>query len=185
MAAVLAGNWWMFALRGVLAILFALFAFTRPDITFAFLVMLFGAYAFFDGLFAVGAALEGASLTQHWWAVMLEGVIGLTIGVLTFAAPPAVGLGLIWAIAFWAILTGIFEIIAAIRLRHSVSGEWWLGAAGVVSILLGLLVFANPGAAALWLSWMLGAYAVLFAVSMFGLAIRLRHWSRLGNPTSV
>jgi uncharacterized membrane protein HdeD (DUF308 family) len=185
MAAILAGNWWVFAARGVLAILLAVFAFARPDITFTFLVLLFGAYAFFDGLFAIAAALEGVSPARRWWAVLLEGVVGLTIGILTFTAPPVVGLGIIWAIAFWAVLTGIFEILAAFRLRRSVRGEWWLALAGVLSILLGILVFVNPAAGALWLAWLLGAYALLFGVTMFGLAIRLRHWARVTGRGEV
>jgi uncharacterized membrane protein HdeD (DUF308 family) len=178
MAATLAGNWWVFLMRGVLAILLALFAFTRPDITFVFLTALFGAYAFFDGIFALAASLEGSTPRRQLWALLLEGIVGITIGVLTFTAPFAVELLLVWSVAFWAILTGVLEIMAAFRLRGVAATEWFLGLAGVLSIVLGIIVFARPVAGALFLAWTIGVYALLFGLSMFAVAVRLRRWAR-------
>jgi uncharacterized membrane protein HdeD (DUF308 family) len=142
----LAKNWWALALRGLVAVLFGLLTFLLPGITLATLVLLFGAYALVDGIFNVIAFFKVAS---HQWALLIEGVIGIIAGVLTFAWPAITAFVLLYLIAFWAIFTGIFEIIAAIRLRKAISNEWLLLLMGVLSLLFGLLILYAPGTGAL------------------------------------
>ena len=142
----LAKNWWALALRGLVAVLFGLLTFLLPGITLATLVLLFGAYALVDGIFNVIAFFKVAS---HQWALLIEGVIGIIAGVLTFAWPAITAFVLLYLIAFWAIFTGIFEIIAAIRLRKAISNQWLLLLMGVLSLLFGLLILYAPGTGAL------------------------------------
>ena len=120
MVNTLSRNWWTLVLRGVAAVLFGIWAFVWPDITFTILVLLFGAYALWDGVFA----LIGAFRTQgeRRWMLILEGVVGVAMGLVTFLWPGAATLALLTIIAAWAIITGIFEIIAAIRLREEIEG---------------------------------------------------------------
>src|SRR6516162_7652884 len=110
----LARNWWALALRGLVAVLFGLLTFFIPGITLVTLVLLFGVYALMDGVFNVIAFFRVAS---HHWALLIEGLIGILAGILTFAWPAITAIALLYLIAFWAIITGIFEIIAGIRLR--------------------------------------------------------------------
>jgi uncharacterized membrane protein HdeD (DUF308 family) len=142
---------------------------------------LFGAYALVDGIFNLIAFFRVAS---HQWALLIEGVVGIIAGVITFAWPAITAIALLYVIAFWAILTGIFEIIAGIRLRKVITNEWLLVAMGVVSFLFGLLILFAPGAGALAIVLWIGAYALVFGIFLLALAFRLRWHRRLiAQPT--
>jgi uncharacterized membrane protein HdeD (DUF308 family) len=171
----LARNWGWIALRGVLAVLFGILCFAWPQSAFAAIVLLFGAYAFVDGVFALVSLFRGAG-KDRFWMLVLEAVVGIGIGVLTIAHPPVVALALLYYVGIWAILTGIFELVAAIRLRKEITGEFWLGLAGVLSIVFGVLLFVETGPAALALTWWIGAYAILFGITLLALAFRLRRY---------
>jgi uncharacterized membrane protein HdeD (DUF308 family) len=178
MIVVLARNWWMMALRGLFAILFGLAAFAWPGITLGALVLLFGAYALADGIFAVISAVAVPPLGVAWWDLLVEGLLGIGTGVLTLAWPSITALVLLYLIAAWAVMTGIFEIAAAIRLRREIRGEWALALSGVLSVLLGVALVAAPGAGALAMIWLIGAYAVAFGALLLALAFNLRRRSR-------
>jgi uncharacterized membrane protein HdeD (DUF308 family) len=174
MITLLARNWWLLAIRGVAAILFGIGAFLWPEITLAVLVLLFGAYALVDGIFAVVAGISVRKEQERWWMMVLEGVAGIIIGVLTFLWPGVTALVLLYLIAAWSIVTGAFEIAAAIRLRQEIEGEWLLALAGIASLIFGVLLAILPGPGALALIWLIGSYAIVFGILMLVLAFRLR-----------
>jgi uncharacterized membrane protein HdeD (DUF308 family) len=177
----LATNWWALALRGLVAVLFGLLTFLLPGITLVTLVLLFGAYALADGIFNVIAFFRVAS---HQWALLVEGVIGIIAGILTFAWPAITAIVLLYVIAFWAIFTGVFEIIAGIRLRKAITNEWLLLVMGVLSLLFGVLILFAPGAGALAIVLWIGAYALVFGVFLLAFAFRLRgHRHLMVQPT--
>jgi len=181
MLQTLTANWWALALRGLVAVLFGLLTFFLPGITLVTLVLLFGAYALVDGVFNVIAFFRVAS---HQWALLVEGVVGIIAGVLTFAWPAITAIALLYLIAFWAILTGIFEIVAGIRLRKTIANEWLLLLMGAVSLLFGLLILFAPGTGALAIVLWIGAYALVFGIFLLALAFRLRGHRRLiAQPT--
>jgi uncharacterized membrane protein HdeD (DUF308 family) len=172
----LARNWWALALRGVAAVLFGLLTFFLPGITLVTLVLLFGAYALVDGIFNVAAFFRVAS---HHWALLIEGVIGIIAGLLTFTWPAITAVALLYLIAFWGIFTGVFEIVAGIRLRKVIANEWLLLLMGVLSALFGLLILFEPGAGALAIVLWIGVYALMFGIVLLTLAFRLRGHKRL------
>jgi len=174
MVDILARNWWAIALRGLFAVLFGVAAFVWPGLTLAVLVILWGTYAFVDGIFTLVAAFRAAQMRMTWWPLVLEGILGIVAGVVAFIWPGITALALLYLIAAWALLTGIVEIIAAVRLRNVISGEWMLGLAGVLSIIFGVILIAAPGAGALAVIWTIGAYAVIFGIVLIALAFRLR-----------
>jgi uncharacterized membrane protein HdeD (DUF308 family) len=174
MAVVLSNNWWALALRGVFAILFALFAFVWPGITLGVLVVLFGAYAFLDGVFAIVAAARAVRGHKRWGALLLEGIAGILAGLCAWLIPGLTLAFLIFLVAAWAIITGIFEIVAAIRLRRHVQGEWLLIVMGIISIVFGVLLYIAPIPGAIVIVWWLAAYALIFGVLLLFLAFRLR-----------
>lgn len=177
MARILALNWWALALRGIAGIVFGLFAFFIPVITLYALTILFGAYAFIDGIGALTAAFRSSQHGEHWWALLFEGLVGLGAAAFTALRPGITLVFLIFVIAAWGILTGVLEIAAAMRLRQHITGEWMLALAGIASIVFGVLLFAAPGTGALVLAWWLGAYILLFGLLTLGVAFRLRRWS--------
>jgi len=143
--AALAKNWWVLALRGVLAIVFGVLAALMPGITLFALVLLFGSYAIIDGGFAIVAAIRRRGTAGPWWALLLEGLIGIAAGVVTFVFPGLSALALVYVIGAWAIFTGVLEILAAFVLRRQIQGEWWLAATGVLSIIFGGWCSSGPG----------------------------------------
>jgi uncharacterized membrane protein HdeD (DUF308 family) len=174
-------NWWAVALRGLVAVLFGLLTFFVPAITLVTLVLLFGVYALLDGLFNVIAFIR---VPAHHWALLIEGLIGIAAGILTFAWPAITAIALLYVIAFWAIFTGIFEIIAGIRLRKVMTNEWLLLVVGVLSLLFGILILLAPGVGALAIVLWIGAYACVFGISLLALAFRLRgHRQLIEQPT--
>lgn len=171
---VLARNWGAIAVRGVAAILFGLLAFVVPGLTLAALVLLFGAYALVDGVFSIVAAVRRRAGDPAWWALLLEGLVGIAAGVVTFLLPGLTALTLLYVIAAWAVVTGVLEIIAALRLRRHLTGEWRLVLSGVLSIVFGGLVMVAPSAGALAMILWIGAYAIVFGALLLALAFRLR-----------
>jgi uncharacterized membrane protein HdeD (DUF308 family) len=169
----LANNWWTFVLRGVFALLFGVIAFVYPGLTILSLTFVFGFYAILDGIFALVAAWSNRS-SDRWWVLLLEGLLGIAAGVIAFIWPGSTALALLWVIAAWAILTGILEIVAAIRLRQEIENEWWLGLGGLASIIFGVLLVIWPGSGLVTISWLIGFYAIVFGISMLILGFRLQ-----------
>ena len=172
----LARNWWALALRGVAAIIFGVLALVWPGVTLAALILLFGSYAIVEGVFNVIAAVRGRGEDQPWWALLLEGLVSIAAGIVTFALPGLTALALLYVIAAWAVVTGVFAIVAAIRLRRRMTGELWLALSGVLSIVFGVLTMLAPRAGALAVVLWIGAYAVVLGALLLGLSLRLRGW---------
>lgn len=174
MLTMLARNWWVFLIRGILAILFGILALVWPGITLTSLVLIFGAYALVDGIFSVIAGISSYGENKRWWAELLEGLAGILFGILAIIWPGMTALVLLYFIAAWALVTGVLEIAAAIQLRREIENEWILILAGILSIIFGVLLFLFPGAGALGLVTVIGIYAIIFGVAQIVLAFRLR-----------
>lgn len=167
-------QWGWIALRGVAAIIFGVFAFAFPGVTLAVLVIFWGAYALADGVFAIVAGLRIRDNGKPLWPLIVAGVLGILAGVVTFLWPGLTALTLILIIGLWAIAIGVFQIVAAIRLRKEIEGEWLQILSGLLSIVFGVVVVLQPGAGAVGLAWLIGAYAIAFGVLLVALAWRLR-----------
>lgn len=174
MLRLLSRHWWILGLRGLLAVIFGILALVWPTATIRVVVILFGIYALIDGLFSLVSALASDERRGGWWLVLIEALVGVAAGVVALVWPQITALAILFLIAGWAILTGILELIAAFRLRKQVEGEWALGLAGVVSIILGLLLAFRPGSGLIAVVWFVGAYAILFGVLLIVLSFRLR-----------
>lgn len=144
MGTMLARNWWTVALRGVVAIIFGIAVFIWPGITLASLVTLFGLLALIGGFLLVVAAIRHRRTDEPWWLLLLEGILGIAIGIIVFSSPETAGLFLVYFIAAWAIISGILQIISAIQLRRQIVGEWLLITSGIASLLFGLLLAVCP-----------------------------------------
>jgi uncharacterized membrane protein HdeD (DUF308 family) len=171
----LAQNWWLLLLRGIAAILFGILAFTWPGLTLLTLIFLWGAYAIVDGVCALWATVSGRgnAMAPRWWLAIV-GFAGILAGILAFAWPGVTAYVLLLFIASWAVVTGVMQILGAIRLRKEIEGEWLLILSGALSIVFGLALFAQPGAGALALIWLIGWAAVIIGVIYVVLAFRLK-----------
>jgi uncharacterized membrane protein HdeD (DUF308 family) len=160
-------------LKGIIAVLFGLLAISRPGMTLAVLVLLFGIYALLDGIFSLFAAVSGWSHREDRWLLVLEGVIGLLAGFATLRAPALTTFVLIFFIAAWALATGVLRIVGAIRLRKEISGEFWLALSGVLSVVFAFLVMLQPAAGALALAWLIGWYAMFLGAILIMFSFKL------------
>ncbi|MBZ0304252.1 MAG: HdeD family acid-resistance protein [Anaerolineae bacterium] len=182
----LSKNWWLFLIRGILAIAFGLLTLLAPALTLVLLVAFFGAYAIVDGAAAIFTSFSSRASDPRWWMHLLEGSVGVVAGLIALFWPEIAAVTLLLVIAAWSVLTGITEIMSAIRLRKEIDNEWWLGLSGLLSVVFGIYVFLFPGAGALALAWLIGFYAIFFGATFIGLALRLRqhHQSTPQQPSS-
>jgi len=170
-------NWWNLLLRGILSILFGVMAFAVPGWTLLSLALPYGVYALIDGVLSIwfGAGARA-------WPLVLFGLLGVAAGIFTLSTPWATAVALLYLIGAWAVVRGIFEIITAVRLRHEITNEWSLIFAGVVSVVVGLIFLARPGAGALALVWVIAAWAIVAGLLLIKLALRVRSLSeRVGK----
>ena len=184
MLVVFTSSWWALVLRGLAAIAFGVLAFVWPQITLTALVFLWGAYALVDGAFAIAAGVKSHGENKRWWVLLLEGILGVAAGLVAFLVPGITALALLILIAAWAMVTGAFEIAAAIQLRKYIKGEWLLALAGVASVLFAVALLFNPAAGALALVWLIGAYSIVFGVLLIVLGVRLHSLVRSADRMS-
>ncbi len=177
----LSRNWGWVVLRGVAAVLFGVLAFVWPGITLAALVIVWGAYALADGILSLIAAYRIRDQGKPFWSLVVVGLLGIAAGIVTFIWPGMTALVLLMFIAAWAVVMGIFQIIAAIRLRKEIQNEWLLALSGALSVLFGIIMFVAPGAGALAVIWVIGAYAIVFGVLLIWLGLRLKKRSERGT----
>jgi len=182
-AAYLRSHWWVPLVRGILSIVLGAVLFVLPISAVFTLVLLFGGFALADGILAIVQALRFAHPDRgSWWYLVLQGIAGIAIGLLTFFYPGITARTLGLLIAAWAVVTGIFEIGAAIRLRKDIPNELILIVAGVASILLGVLLFFFPFGALLAIVYLVAGYSIVWGIALISLAFRLR--SEGGVPTA-
>jgi uncharacterized membrane protein HdeD (DUF308 family) len=170
----LASRWGWVVFKGVIGVLFGLIAFARPGAMALSMVLVFGCYAFISGIATIIAAARSGRAGERWGALLLEGLLGIAVGVVAVVWPATLALSFVWLIGFWAVCSGVLEIASAIKLRKVIEHEWALGIAGALSIAFGLLMFYRPVAGGVAVVWWLGAYALLFGVLMIVLGFRLR-----------
>ena len=178
LAAILHRGWWLLLLRGIVAIAFGVLTWVQPGISAVALVLLFGAFAFADGVLSTWTAIAGRANHEYWWLLLLRGLLGIGVGILAFVEPGVLALALLFYIAIWAIATGVLEIATAIRLRREIEGEWLLILSGLISVVFGGVLIAHPGAGALALLWLIAAFAIAFGVVLVILAFKARGFAR-------
>ena len=175
MLALMAKNWWAIAIRGIAAIIFGILTILLPGITLLTLVYLFAAFALVDGVSAIVSVVRNDPASRgHGWSVLVIGIVGVIAGIGAFIWPGITALTLLYIVAFWAIATGVFEVIAAIRLRREIQGEWLLALSGVASVAFGALLVVSPGVGLLALLTLVAAWAIILGVILVVLAWRLR-----------
>lgn len=174
LAGVLSRGWTMMLLRGLAAFTFGILTWVIPDYTIQTLVYLFGAFALVDGILGTWGAVAAHKEYEDWGVLLLWGLVGVGVGILTFVVPTVTAGALVFYIALWAVATGILEIVAGIQLRREVKGEWLLILGGLVTVAFGVLLMIQPEKGAIAIVWLIGLYAVTFGGILMTLALRTR-----------
>ena len=181
----LAREWWLVALRGLISIAFGIVAFVWPGITLFALVLLFGAYLLVDGIVALAQAIRFRHERERWPMLLLEAILGIVVGIVAFLWPGITALAWLFTIAAWAVVTGILEIVLAVRLRKVITGEWFIALTGVLSIALGIVLALLPLAGLVAWVWVIGSYAIVFGVLLIAAAFRLRRGTAATTTTGL
>jgi uncharacterized membrane protein HdeD (DUF308 family) len=175
MLSILSANWWAVALRGVVAVLFGIIAWVWPNIALEALIILFGVFALVDGISSIFAAFLAPGPAGSRWLLGLAGAAGVAAGIIAFARPDLTAQALLYVIAAWAIVTGIFEIAAGISFSNNAGSVLLWVLAGIASIVFGgLLVIMDPSDGILALTWLVGVYAITYGVLEIVFAFMLR-----------
>jgi uncharacterized membrane protein HdeD (DUF308 family) len=169
-----ASHWWLFLIRGLLALAIGVAAPFFPIATLYAITILFGAYAFIDGAFALVTAFRVRHENHRWIWLIVEGVIGIGVGLYVFAVPAAGLFALVLLLGFWAVFTGAFEVASAFNMRVHVPNEWLWIIIGALSIVFGVFVFFAPIFGLFALLWMFSIYFVVTGIALIALAFRLR-----------
>ena len=167
-------GWWALLIRGLVAIVFGILCFAMPGMTLGFLITLFGAFALVDGVFGLIAYFQAKKAGEDYGGMLFEAIVGIVVGLVVLFWPDLTAVILLWLIGGWAIVTGLLEIIAAIKLRKEIKGEFWMILGGLVSVAFGVILFARPGIGALAVIWYIGIYAIVFGIILVALAFVAR-----------
>jgi uncharacterized membrane protein HdeD (DUF308 family) len=174
MVRLITGNWWAPVCSGVLAIVVGVIALVWPAKTFEALVLLFGVFAFVGGSIWLSFGLFAASTRERWWPFVVNGVVGIALGVLTFTETQAMTVALVSLVGAWAVLTGVLEVVAAIRFREVIADEFLLGLSGVLSVVFGVVILVQPNIGAVTFALLFGIYTILVGIAQVWLGVRLR-----------
>ncbi len=173
-ANILSRYWWMALLRGALWIVFGVLVYRQPAISIAALTFLFGVFVLADGIGNTVTAIGGRGQHEDWWLLLLTGLCGIIVGLLSLLNPLLTALALLFYIAIWAVATGVLQIVAAVRLRKEIRGEFWLILGGLASIAFGVLAMLNPVAGKLTILWLIAGFSIVYGVAVIALAFRAR-----------
>jgi uncharacterized membrane protein HdeD (DUF308 family) len=174
MIARLSSHWWLFLIRGILALALGILMPLFPGAAIFTIAIFFGAYALVDGVVALAAAIRMNHADGSWTWLLLEGIAGIIVGVITFFYPGITALWLVYLFAAWAIVTGILAIATAVRLRAVIANEWLMILLGALSVVAGIVIFFVPVAGVIAIVWTISVYALLAGIFLIGLAFRLR-----------
>ena len=167
-------HWWQVAVRGLIALLFGIMLLAWPGVSLFIFAILFGAFAFVDGIFTLVAAVNyKAGAGQRTW-LFARGILGIIVGIVTFFWPAITELALVLLIGAWALVTGIMELNFAFRSVRETGSKWLFAVSGILSIILGILLLVRPIAAIIAVIWIIGAYAVIAGIVLIVLGFRLR-----------
>lgn len=179
---LLTRNWWVLILRGLLAILFGVLAFSRPGHA-GHPYLVFRRLCFYRRHLCSRPGVGRVEERNDRWLLLLQGIIGVGIGIITFRAPEITALSLLLYLAAWSLAIGVLHIAAAIHLRKDIEGEGWLALSGVASILFAAILMWAPAAGALGLLWFIGSYAILYGAILVALGFKVhslrRHLKRV------
>jgi uncharacterized membrane protein HdeD (DUF308 family) len=174
-------NWWLVALRGLVALILGIIMLVMPQAAALFLVYFIGAYALVDGVFALIVAVVNRPGHRDRWWLLLEGIVGVVAGAAIFASPILAAVVLLYIIGLWAVLTGVFEAIFAIAQWKALPDKWLLLLGGLFSALLGILILSNAAFGAVLIAIMIAVYLVLFGVLLIALGFSLKNSGRASS----
>lgn len=178
MVHLIARNWFGLGLRGAITLTLGIIILIWPELTVEIFLLAFGIYALLDGVFSLVSARNISRRGGQWLPKAIRGSAALGIGLVTLFWPRVTAVVLVYLIAAWAVITGIFEILAAFEFRHQITGAWLVAIIGGLSLAFGFLLILSPFADALSLATVIGTYFLIIGVLWLLLAYQVQRSSR-------
>jgi len=166
-------HWWAILIRGIVAVALAILLVTATGFTLNVLIIILGLYLLLDGLLAIIASLA-ATGHKNWWVLLLEGIVSLAAGIAVFAWPALTLLILVYLVAIWAIITGIFEFVASIVASWASPGKIFIGAVGVLSVILGTIILIYPLISLMAMIWLIAIYALVIGLALIIFSFKIK-----------
>ncbi len=167
-------NWWTLTVKGVLLIVFGLLALFSPGATFLSLILILAIFMVIDGVFSLAGVVLNRKSTGDKSLLLIEGIISLVLGIIVYRNPDAALLFVTVAISIWAIFSGVSKILIALQLRKEIKGEFWMILSGIISVIFGIVVFAQPGIAVVTLMWIIAVFALLIGITLTIISLKIR-----------
>ncbi len=166
--------WWLYLIVGIFTIIFGILIFLLPDFTLVYFITFFGVFAILTGIVAIIRAFITLRANKFWWVILLEGIFGIIIGAITFIFPLVTAIALLYLIAAWATIIGVWEIVYGIEYRKEIKSEVLLILSGIITIIFGGFIFTRPGAGALALVGVIAFFCIVRGITLMVLAIRIK-----------
>lgn len=182
MLEAITSKWWLFLLRGLAAVVVGVVAFVQPDAALIALVLVLGFYAFVAGALVFAAAFTGVA-GDRWWALLLEGILGMAVAFVIWFWPLTSAMAFVYFVAAWFVVSGFLQILTGIRLREFIDNDWLYILGGIISIAFGVWVFRSPSQGTVATAFLFGIYFLFYGIVQVVLAFRLR--SLQGAVTKV
>jgi len=177
MKEVLKKAWRNVLFTGILSILFGVVTLLWPGVTLTSLIWIFAIAVIAQGISVIHGSWVARGVDRNWWVILLLGIVYVVAGIICFANPGLTAVYLVILMGVSWLITGVLEIYAAISLRKQIANEGWLALSGVISIMAGLYVVLRPGAGALALLWLIGAFSIAFGIMLIMLALKAKNWA--------
>jgi uncharacterized membrane protein HdeD (DUF308 family) len=175
-------RWYMYLIRGILALIFGIIMLVWPSATVLVLIVLFGCFALVEGLFSIGYSIASASKGDKFFAQLMLGLLGVLVGIIVLARPGVATLAVIWVIAFWLLIRGVLMIISAFEMSGSAGVRWLVGITGVIALILGILMFIFPVSGVFGIILVIGLYLVVMGIFLFVASFFFRSAEKKGEP---
>ncbi len=135
----LQGPWWVILIAGIVTLAFGFIVLAWPLMSLAFLVIFFGILAIVFGIAAIIRSFTLIKREKTWWVLLIEGILGIAIGIFIFIWPATTTIFIVYFIAAWLIITGISAIVSGSSAKSSIGIV-----SGVISLILGIFIFFRP-----------------------------------------
>ncbi len=163
--------WWDVLLRGIIAVGFGLALLFWPGLSLKLFLMLFAAFAFFDGILML---LQAVTIKDgRWLGRVVHGVLAIIAAAAAVMIPGWTLVAVAMLIGIYWVLTGILQIAVAVDLRKVMKGELLLIAAGILSVIVGILLFVYPITGLLALAQVIGIFSIASGIILGILAAKL------------
>lgn len=156
---------WAVLLRGLLSLAVGIVILMRPMNSVVALALVIAFWSLFDGIVNIVRSFDLRGFVQHWWVMLLAGIVGVAFGIAALYYFPELSLtfAVVWT-AYWLTVSGVIAAYIAWQERSAGLSWGWTMAFAALAIVAGVLAFMNPQATLAWLLGVIAGFAIISGV---------------------